>query len=98
MLTCRNAVSSVTQMVSVGVRNVALSWQAPTRNIDGTRATNLQGYRIYTVNGSSYERALAQTTSARLAFPPGTYELVITAYNSLGEESGYSNRVRKTSP
>lgn len=102
VLTCYAGGSNITRMVSVLVRNIELNWQPPTENEDGTAADDLAGYRIYSVVNGQYqleeEVASAATTSARLARPSGEYVLAMTALDLEGNESGYSNAVRKVSP
>ena len=101
-LTCTGGTNTITRMVSVLVRNMELSWQAPTENVDGTRTTDLAGFRVYSVDNGSYQLEAdlpsPGATQALLAKPSGTYQLCMTAYNAQGEESAYSNIVRKISP
>lgn len=101
-LSCQGGGQNVTRMVSVLVRNLNLSWQAPEENVDGTPLTDLAGYRVYVVNGGQYELAeditSPSTTSTHLAMPSGEYELAMTAYDLEGNESSYSNSVTKISP
>ncbi len=85
------------QVVAVGSSSVTLSWLAPTENEDGSPVTDLAGYRIrYGQRSGSY------STTVSLANPglathfvdglvPSTYYFVISAYNTRGEESPYSN-------
>ena len=100
--TCSTGTASVTQIVSVAVRNVQISWQPPTENVDGSQVTDLNSFRIYTFSGTDYVlEAVVDSpiaTSTLLAKPPGTYDLVMTAIDANGSESSYSNVVRKTSP
>jgi plastocyanin len=102
ILNCSNATSTVSNMVSVAVRNLDISWQPPTENVDGTALTDLGGFRVYSVEGPEYlleaDIPSAAQTSVALAKPSGDYDFVMTAYDELGNESGYSNLVRKTSP
>jgi len=102
ILNCSNATSTVSNMVSVAVRNLDISWQPPTENVDGTALTDLGGFRVYSVEGPEYlleaDIPSAAETSVALAKPSGEYDFVMTAYDELGNESGYSNLVRKTSP
>ncbi len=81
---------------------MTLTWQPPTENTDGSALTNLAGYYIdYGTETQNY------TTTVQIANPgittyvidnlsPGTYYFAITAYNSTGEDSGYSNQVSTT--
>jgi hypothetical protein len=101
-LTCSAGTESLTQIVSIAVRNIQLNWQPPTENVDGSPVSELDGFRIYTISGADYElEAVIEspiTTSVLLAKSPGTYDLVMTAYDAIGNESSYSNVVQKISP
>ncbi len=89
-------------MLSVGVRNIEIGWQPPSENIDGSSLNNLAGYRIYQVVGTSrvLQKVVDSPTAASvsIAMPPGTFDFVITAFDTEGDESSESNMVRKTSP
>ena len=89
-------------MVSVAVPNIDFSWQAPTENIDGSTVNALQGFGIYSVENGIYilERVIDDPGATRfsLAKAPGTYDFVMTAYDTAGDESAYSNSVRKIAP
>lgn len=74
-----------------------LSWQAPTKNVNGTPLTDLAGYRIYRGSSpGSYSSIPFATvgkgfTSTRLTnLPSGTHYFVVTAFDTSGNESGYS--------
>ncbi len=102
ILTCSAGAASVTQMVSIAVHNLQLSWQPPTENVDGSQLIDLSGFKIYSVAGANYfleaDIASASSTFTTLAKPTGEYDLVMTAYDGNGNESSYSNVVRKISP
>lgn len=77
-------------------QSVTLAW-------DPNPESNILGYRIYrsTTSGSSYSRlnsSLATSTSFtdNTVGAGKTYFYVVTAVNSLGLESGYSNQVSTT--
>lgn len=85
------------QVVAVGSSGVMLSWVPPTENDDGSPLTDLAGYRI-----RYGERSGAYANTVSLANPglatyfldglvPSTYYFVISAYNTTGDESTYSN-------
>ena len=70
---------------------------------DPSPESDLAGYRIYQskISGGPYARigqiqvmAVPEFTTGTLA--NGTYFWVVTAYNTAGMESGYSNEVSKT--
>lgn len=86
-------------LLSVVDRSATLSWDAPTTNTDGTALTDLKGYKLYYGSASgSYGasidvRNVTSYTINNLA--PGTYYFAVTAYNTAGTESGYSNEAGK---
>jgi hypothetical protein len=79
--------------------SAALTWDAPTTNVDGTPITALAGYKIYYGTKSGvYTGVIDAGSSTSFAFnnlAPGTYYFVVTAYDSLGTESDYSNEASK---
>ncbi len=85
---------------SSGSGTAALAWNPPTTNADGTALTGLAGFKVYygTVSGS-YPNVIDignQTRYALNNLPAGTYYFVVTAYDTHGAESGFSNEVSKT--
>ena len=84
---------------------VTLTWNAPTTNIDGTPITYFSGnYRIYygTTSGN-YSQLANLTNSSSIVTQQISnltdgrpYYFVVTAVNTLGNESGYSNEISKT--
>ena len=95
---------SITVTSTAAGGTVSLSWQAPTRNTDGTLITNLAGYRVH------YGTALGQYTESVQLPSPGLTSVVIEdlaaarwyfavkAYNSAGVESNFSTSVNKLIP
>jgi hypothetical protein len=90
-------------MTTVVLREAALSWQAPTKNVDGSSAS-ISGYKIYygtapktytqtaSVSGAStVQRTIALTTS-------GTWYFAISAVDAQGAESAKTNEVSKLIP
>jgi hypothetical protein len=84
--------------------SVPLTWDAPITNADGTPITNfVGGYRIYrgTVTGTyttntTFTNPAATVTTNVTGLTNGTlYFFVVTAVNTFGNESGYSNEVSK---
>lgn len=80
-----------------------LSWTPPTTNADGTTLTDLTGYKVYYgTSTGTYNSILdvgnASTTSVINLTEKVTYYFTVTAYNSVGNESSYSNEVYKTIP
>jgi hypothetical protein len=91
-------------VVAVATGSATLSWTPPTTNTDGSPLTNLAAYRVHwgTTSGT-------YTSSVRIDNPglasyvveglaPGTYYFVVTALNSAGAESQFSNVASKTIP
>lgn len=73
-----------------------LSWTPPTRYTDGSLLTQLAGYRVYYgvqqgyyPNSLTVGPSLATVVINRL--PTARYYFVMTAVDSLGTESAYSN-------
>lgn len=90
------------QLGTTGTGVATLSWTPPTTNTDGSVLNDLAGYKIYygTTPGS-YPNAvtvdnpgLSDYVVENLA--PGTYHFVVTAFDSAGNESAYSNVASKT--
>lgn len=89
---------------------INLAWDAPTTNVDGSHLDDLLGYYIYYRKpGESYtttNRANANLNDLNyptyslkdLNLPPGEYYFVVTAYDTDGNESGYSNEVPVGNP
>jgi hypothetical protein len=88
--------------VSAGsVGSATLSWTMPTENTDGTTLTDLAGYKLYwgtspgdypnsvTINNASVSIYVVDNLA------PGIYEFVVTAFNTAGVESSYSNTATK---
>lgn len=83
-----------------------LSWNSPTTNTDGTPLTDLAGYKVYYGTTSS---AYTQMVNVEMTSTPttptytvtnlaagSTYYFAVTAYDSSGNESRFSNEVSKT--
>lgn len=82
--------------------SAALSWQAPTTNVDGTELTDLAGFKIYYGKASGTYSEIIDlnnpiTTEHTIeGLTEGTYYFAATAYDIMGNESDYSNEVSKT--
>jgi hypothetical protein len=85
----------------------SMSWTAPTTYTDGSVIIGLAGYKIYygtasgnymgsinVVGKNSTSMPAATLTSTVPA--PGTYYIAVTAYDSSGIESDYSNEITVT--
>ncbi len=81
----------------VGLGSPTLSWTPPTQNSDGSWLTDLAGYKIYYGNESGNYHTSIQIDNPGIAsyfveyLTPNTYYFVITAINSSGVESNFSN-------
>ena len=90
------------EVIAVALGSVTLSWTPPTENTDGTPLTDLAGYRIYWGNGGGvYPQSVTIDNPGISSYvvenlPPGDYEFVVTALNSEGVESGFSNPATRT--
>ena len=83
---------------------VSLTWNAPTTNADGTPISNFAGaYRIYygTSTGNYTQTINLTDTNSVVTYlvtnltDNQVYYFVVTAVNTLGNESAYSNEVSK---
>lgn len=85
------------EVVSVGSSGVTISWLPPTENEDGSPLTDLAGYRIhYGDRPGSYSNTILLNNPGLATYfvdglVPSTYYFVLSAYNSAGIESRYSN-------
>lgn len=100
-LTCSGTGGNAVAMTTVSLREAVLSWQAPTKNVDGSTLTNLSGYKIYYGTTSrNYTQSAsvsgASTTQWTLSLAPGTYYFALTAIDAAGGESSKTNEVSKT--
>ena len=82
------------------LHSVALNWQAPTTNTDGSPAVDLSGYKIYYgTSAGSYPNSVDAGSVTTYTFnnlsAGTTYYFVITAYDSSGVESDPSVEVSK---
>lgn len=78
-----------------------LAWDAPTTYADGTPISGLSGYKLYLGTASgSYSQNIDvgnQTTYTVNNLADGaTYYFVVMAYDTAGNESGFSNEVSKS--
>jgi hypothetical protein len=79
---------------------VTFNWSAPAFNVDGTPLKDLSGFKIYYGTASRlYDGSIdvGNVSTARVSnLTDGlTYYFAITAYDTSGNESGYSNEVVK---
>jgi hypothetical protein len=96
------AFSLAVQAVAVG--SATLSWQPPTQNTDGTPLTNLAGFKVYWGTSPGNYTSSVTINNPGLAtyvvgnLTPNTYHFTVTAINSAGTESAFSNPASKTIP
>ncbi len=82
--------------------SVTLSWTPPTARTDGTALTNLAGYVIhYGTAPSAFTSTISVNTAGVASYTvdnlsSGTYYFVVSAVDSTGQESQFSNAVSKT--
>ncbi len=80
-----------------GVAN--LSWAAPT-NADGTPLAGVAGFKIhYGTAPGTYSNSISVGMVTKYSITnlaPGTYYFAVTATDSAGNESGFSNEASKT--
>jgi hypothetical protein len=102
-LSCENAEASGRERVTVTVVSRVLRWRPPSYNVDGSPLTDLAGYVIYWGLESlsytdSYRLESPSATEWLLDVPPGNYYLAMTAFDSEGNESAFSNEILKVVP
>lgn len=97
---CGNGGGSESGSGSGGNSNGAkLSWDPPTTNADGTLLTDLAGYKIYYGTSSGTYTEMVEITDPQKNeytienFTPATYYFAVTAYDTAGNESDFSNEV-----
>ena len=83
--------------------NVTLSWTPPLVNNDGTPLNDLAGYVLYYgLESGNYTNSIdiGNVTTYQLYSLPErtTYYFTVTAYDTSGNESGYSNQVARYIP
>jgi hypothetical protein len=90
------------QVVATASGSATLSWTPPVQNSDGAPLNDLAAYRIYfgTAAGT-YPNSTAVGNPGLASFvvdqlTPATWYFVVTAVNSNGVESSYSNVATKT--
>lgn len=81
--------------------NVTLSWTPPTTNSDGTPLTDLAGYKVYSgVSSGNYTQNVDVgnvTSYTATSLSVGTtYYFAVTAYDTSGNQSIFSNEMNTT--
>jgi hypothetical protein len=91
-------------VVAVASGSATLSWTPPTTNNDGSPLTNLAGYRVrWGTAVGSYTNTVTLNNAGLTSYVvsnlvSGTYYFVVTALNTAGGESQFSNVGSKTIP
>ena len=89
-------------VTAVSNGRATLSWTAPTENTDGSALSNLSGYRIrYGTSAGALTQTIvidnaSVTTYVVEDLAPATWYFAVTAVNSSGSESAYSNVANKS--
>jgi len=101
-----SSVSGTTTLTVTVGEVITLAWDAPTTNTDGSDlnpATDLSQYKIYYGTASLTYTTIVNVTnpgtatiSKTFSLSPGTYYFAVTAVDSSGLESSYSNEIMKT--
>ena len=77
--------------------SVSLSWYAPTRNEDGTKLTDLSGYKVYygtSPNNYTHHIDPGNVTTVNISnLAPGMYYFALVAYDQAKNESDYSREI-----
>ncbi|MFQ5755720.1 MAG: fibronectin type III domain-containing protein [Acidiferrobacterales bacterium] len=82
--------------------SVTLSWTPPTQNTDGSKLSDLAGYKIYYGTSEKYFQRVIEVKGPGVNeytinnLPPFRYYFAVTAYNVAGAESTHSNVQSKT--
>lgn len=105
-LTCQGPGGSASDSASVTVQqavgSATLSWSPPTTNADGTALNDLAGYKVYYGTSSgSYQNPIVINNPGIASYlvdalPAGTYYFAVTAFDTSGNESAFSNEASKT--
>jgi hypothetical protein len=91
-------------VAAVATGSATLSWTPPTTNTNGSPLTNLSGYRVHWgTTAGAYPNRVTLNNPGLTSYVvgnlvPGTYYFAVTALNSAGAESPFSNAGSKTIP
>jgi|SRR3972149_7704631 len=100
LTSCGGGGETTVEVTNATNNSVTLIWEAPTTNADDSALTDLGGYKIYygTSSGNyTQEVNVGNVNTYTLTLADGaTYYFTVTAYDTLGNESEYSNEVNKT--
>ena len=104
--TSGNISATATLSVTAVTNTITLTWDAPLTRDDGSTLnplTDLTGYKVhYGTASQSYTQTVSvvnpgtMTVTTTLSLAPGTYYIVVTAIDALGQESLYSLEITRT--
>ncbi|MEQ8860134.1 MAG: hypothetical protein RIC56_15940 [Pseudomonadales bacterium] len=103
-LTCANGSENAVAMLTVDVRSpVTIEWLPPTANVDGSNLEDLAGFRIYQGSESrNYDDFLQITdpgaTRHDVLLRSGRHFISMTAFDTAGNQSIFSNEVVRSTP
>lgn len=103
-LSCSGPGGTVVKMLSVSaIGETTITWRAPTENTDGTRLTDLAGYRLYYGQTSGAYTNVVEimnpaVTSHVVKLRSGDFFFAMTAVDRERNESARSNEISRTMP
>ena len=78
-----------------GIGSAVLSWLPPTTYADGSTFSDLAGHNVYMNDGNGFKKVATissgVTTYVVENLSPGVYDFAVTAFDSMGIESYFSN-------
>lgn len=90
-------VLAVSLSVKCAAGNLPVTWQAPTKNCDGTPLTNLAGYRLRWGVGL-VELPASALNHTVTDLPPGNWWVSIAAFTTTGQESQFVSAAKTIAP
>ncbi len=94
--------SLTTPPAGTHLSTTTLYWSAPATRQDGSPLSDLAGFKIYYgTSPFTYTQSIDVKNVTRYSLqnlPPGTWYFAVTAYDSLGVESAFSNELSKIIP
>lgn len=102
-LRCFNGDTSELATVGIDVKSYLVKWAAPKRNVDGSPANSIAGYKVYWNNTP---RDFKQSATIRPEtntewepdLPAGTWYVAVSAFDEAGNESELSKPLTLTLP
>lgn len=96
-----NLAAFTIQVVATATGSATLTWNPPTANTDGSPLNNLAGYKVHWgTSQGNYTNSVTINTPGVSSYvveqlTPATWYFAVTALNSTGAESDYSNIATK---